>query len=71
MRLAEVMAEQQLSANALAHKSGVNRQAIANLLNGTVWCDILTLVDLEGALGVPLWPDHTRWSLQDSSEPQQ
>ncbi|MFD9435271.1 helix-turn-helix domain-containing protein [Streptomyces sp. NPDC060002] len=62
-RLAEAMTEQQLSANALARKSGVNRQVVANVLNGTVWPDMLTVVDLEGALGVKLWPDHLEWRI--------
>ncbi|MFC3574237.1 helix-turn-helix domain-containing protein [Streptomyces sp. CA-142005] len=62
-RLAEAMTDQQMSANALARKSGVNRQVIANVLNGTVWPDMLTVVDLEGALGVMLWPDHLEWKI--------
>lgn len=67
-RLAEVMAEQQLSANALARKSGVNRQVIANVLNGVAWPDMITLVDLEGALGVTLWPEHVRWRIPAPGE---
>lgn len=69
-RLAEVMAEQGLSANALAQKSGVNRQAITNVLRGEVWPDMLTLIDLEGALGVVLWPtDHVHWKIPTPGEP--
>ncbi|MFJ2581172.1 helix-turn-helix domain-containing protein [Kitasatospora aureofaciens] len=55
------MTMQQLSANKLAQRSGVNRQVITNVLNGTVWPDLLTIVDLEVTLGVQLWPDHLNW----------
>lgn len=69
-RLAEAMAEQGLSANALAQKSGVNRQAITNVLRGDVWPDMLTLIDLEGALGVVLWPtDHVHWKIPSLGAP--
>ncbi|MEW1697817.1 helix-turn-helix transcriptional regulator [Streptomyces sp. NPDC091278] len=57
------MADQGLSANVLARRSGVNRQVIANVLKGTVWADTLTVIDLEGALGVMLWPDHVQWRI--------
>ncbi|MFD6334468.1 helix-turn-helix domain-containing protein [Streptomyces niveus] len=67
-RLADVMTEQQLSANALAHRSGVNRQVITNVLNGQVWPDMLTVVDLEGALGVMLWPEHAQWRIPSPAE---
>ncbi|PAZ17627.1 transcriptional regulator [Streptomyces sp. SA15] len=67
-RLAEAMAEQGMSANALARESGVNRQVIANVLNGSVWPDMLTVVDLEGALGVMLWPQHVEWSIPAPGE---
>lgn len=62
-RLAEAMTDQQMSSNAVSRRSGVNRQVIANVLNGTVWPDMLTMVDLEGALGVMLWPDHLEWKI--------
>ncbi|MFB6822681.1 helix-turn-helix domain-containing protein [Streptomyces virginiae] len=67
-RLSEAMADQGVSANALARKSGVNRQVIANVLNGTVWPDMLTVVDLEGALGVMLWPEHVQWHIPAPGE---
>ncbi|MFE2326509.1 helix-turn-helix domain-containing protein [Streptomyces sp. NPDC059385] len=67
-RLSEAMAEQGMSANALARKSGVNRQVIANVLNGTVWPDMLTVVDLEGALEVMLWPVHVEWRIPAPGE---
>lgn len=68
-KLAAAMAERGSSANALAQKSGVNRQVITNVLNGSVWPDMLTIVDLEGALGVLLWPDHTQWRIPEPGEP--
>lgn len=68
-KLAEAMAVRGVSANALAKRSGVNRQVITNVLNGTVWPDMLTLVDLEGALGVLLWPDHTQWRIPEPGQP--
>ncbi|MGW0207527.1 helix-turn-helix transcriptional regulator [Streptomyces sp. NPDC003233] len=68
-KLADAMAERGISANALAKMSGVNRQVIANVLNGTVWPDVLTVVDLEGALGVLLWPDHTQWKIPEPGHP--
>lgn len=36
--------------------SGVNRQVITNVLNGSVWPDSLTVMDLEEALHCQLWP---------------
>lgn len=57
-----------MSANALARRSGVNRQVIANVLNGEVWPDMLTVVDLEGALGLMLWPEHVQWSIPSPEE---
>ncbi|WP_253208829.1 helix-turn-helix domain-containing protein [Streptomyces niphimycinicus] len=59
--LAEAMERQNISANALAQASDVNRQVIANVLAGTVWPDLLTVANLEGALGESLWPNHLEW----------
>lgn len=67
--LAEAMAEQKMSANALAKASDVNRQVIAHVLAGKVWPDLLTVANLEGALGVPLWPCHTAWPRDDQGRP--
>ena len=39
-----------------AAASRVNRQAIANILAGESWPDVVTIVRLEDTLGVPLWP---------------
>ncbi|MFI8984641.1 helix-turn-helix domain-containing protein [Streptomyces antimycoticus] len=64
--LAEAMERQKISANALAQASDVNRQVISNVLAGSVWPDLLTVANLEGALGEPLWPNHLEWP-QDGS----
>ncbi|MEU9348022.1 helix-turn-helix transcriptional regulator [Streptomyces sp. NPDC048278] len=64
--LAEAMERQKVSANALAQASDVNRQVIANVLAGTVWPDLLTVANLEGALGEPLWPNHLDWPQDES-----
>jgi ribosome-binding protein aMBF1 (putative translation factor) len=39
-----------------AAASQVNRQAIANVLAGVSWPDVVTIVRLEEALGTGLWP---------------
>ncbi|MEU6750063.1 helix-turn-helix transcriptional regulator [Spirillospora sp. NPDC046719] len=56
-RLAEAMQEQGLSANRLARASGVNRQTISNVLAGVVWCDLLTIANLQRALRIRMLPD--------------
>lgn len=55
-RLAEAMGRQRLSAKRLGLISGVSRQTIANVLNGVVWPDLLTIANLEHALAERLWP---------------
>ncbi|MEU6284431.1 helix-turn-helix transcriptional regulator [Streptomyces sp. NPDC047028] len=69
--LAEAMERRQLSANALAVASGVNRQVISNVLAGTTWPDLLTVASLEAALGEMLWPRHVGWPLDDNGVRQQ
>lgn len=54
--LRDVMTGLELSANALAKASEVNRQCIANVLAGRVWPDMLTVASLETTLEVILWP---------------
>lgn len=63
--LSEAMERRGLSANALATASGVNRQVISNILAGTVWPDMFTLVSLEETLDEVLWPRHTEWPTSD------
>lgn len=55
-RLHEAMTARPVSANRLAHLSGVNRQTIANVVAGNVWPDLLTIANLETALDMDLWP---------------
>ncbi|MFD6797869.1 helix-turn-helix domain-containing protein [Streptomyces cyaneofuscatus] len=69
--LAEAMERQDFSANSLAAASGVNRQVISNVLAGTVYPDLLTLVSLEGALGEMLWPRHLDWPVDENGVRQQ
>ncbi|MFG2494789.1 helix-turn-helix domain-containing protein [Streptomyces caniferus] len=59
--LAEAMERQEVSANVLAARAGINRQVIANVLAGKTWPDVLTVVSLETALGEMLWPQHLDW----------
>ncbi|KOU52181.1 hypothetical protein ADK55_16980 [Streptomyces sp. WM4235] len=40
--------------------SGVNRQAIADLLAGRCWPDVATVARLENFLATPLYPVHDR-----------
>lgn len=54
--LAAVMSERRLSLRSLAEASGVNRQAIADLLAGRSWPDVATVARLGTALDAPLWP---------------
>ncbi|MFE6665735.1 helix-turn-helix domain-containing protein [Streptomyces sp. NPDC057697] len=57
-----------MSANELARRSGVNCQVITNVLNGVVWADIMTVAELEGALGVMLWPAHVKWEIPEAGD---
>ncbi|MGW2407203.1 helix-turn-helix domain-containing protein [Streptomyces sp. NPDC001739] len=50
------MTREGLGLRRVAVMSGVNRQAIANLLAGTSWPDVATLSRLEDGLGVGLYP---------------
>ncbi|MCC3778091.1 helix-turn-helix domain-containing protein [Streptomyces sp. UNOB3_S3] len=56
-RLAREMGDRKLSLRAVAAGSGVNRQAIADLLAGKSWPDVATVARLAAFTGVPLWPD--------------
>ncbi|MGX1853069.1 helix-turn-helix domain-containing protein [Streptomyces sp. NPDC055299] len=40
----------------LSRRSDVARFTITKVLDGVVWCDLLTIANLEKALGVDLWP---------------
>jgi transcriptional regulator with XRE-family HTH domain len=54
--LATVIAGRGLSLRAVADASGVNRQAVADLINGRSWPDVATVARLAGGLGARLWP---------------
>jgi transcriptional regulator with XRE-family HTH domain len=54
--LGAAIEEKRWSLRETAAASLVNRQAIANILAGLSWPDVVTIVRLEDALGVPLWP---------------
>ncbi|NVK80077.1 helix-turn-helix transcriptional regulator [Streptomyces morookaense] len=56
-RLARAMRDRGLSLRAVAVGSGVNRQAIADLLAGKSWPDVATVARLAAFTGLPLWPD--------------
>lgn len=57
--LKAALAERGWSLRRLAAVSGVNRQAIANLLAGDSWPDIATVARLNSALDADLWPTAT------------
>ncbi|MFE7606997.1 helix-turn-helix domain-containing protein [Streptomyces celluloflavus] len=40
----------------LSRRSDVARFTIRKVLDGVVWCDLLTIANLEKALEVDLWP---------------
>ena len=44
------------SVAALSRASGASRLTIAQCIRGETWCDLLTIANLELALGVDLWP---------------
>ncbi|NUV87790.1 helix-turn-helix transcriptional regulator [Streptomyces sp. KAI-26] len=54
--LGERLEERGLSLRQAATLTGVNRQAIVNLLSGISWPDVVTVSLLEDGLGVALWP---------------
>ena len=59
-RLAAAIADRGLSLRGAAAASGVNRQAIADLLAGRSWPDVATVARLGTALGADLWPPSPR-----------
>jgi hypothetical protein len=56
--LGAVLNDQGFSLRQAAEGSGVNRQAIADLLAGRCWPDVATVARLENFLAVPLYPPH-------------
>jgi lambda repressor-like predicted transcriptional regulator len=59
-RLADTLTERGWSLRQAAAASGVNRQAIANLLAGDSWPDVATVARLASALDASLWPNESR-----------
>ncbi|MGW2295417.1 helix-turn-helix domain-containing protein [Streptomyces violaceorubidus] len=57
--LALVLDGRGLSLRATAAGSGVNRQAVADLLAGRSWPDVATVARLAHFTGANLWPDST------------
>ncbi|MEU9333222.1 helix-turn-helix transcriptional regulator [Streptomyces sp. NPDC048290] len=40
----------------VSRRTGVSRMTISQVLDGVVWCDLLTIANLEKVLEVDLWP---------------
>ncbi|WP_425834058.1 helix-turn-helix domain-containing protein [Streptomyces fractus] len=59
LALAAALYERGLSLRAVAAGSGVNRQAIADLLAGRSWPDVATVARLADFTGACLWPPRT------------
>ncbi|MEU3372325.1 helix-turn-helix transcriptional regulator [Streptomyces sp. NPDC006660] len=57
--LTAVLDDRGLSLRATAASSGVNRQAVADLLAGRSWPDVATVARLAHFTGTNLWPDST------------
>lgn len=55
-RLGRVIGERGWSVAEASRRSGVSRMTVAQVLDGAVWCDLLTIANLEKALEVDLWP---------------
>ncbi|MFJ8048005.1 helix-turn-helix domain-containing protein [Streptomyces luteogriseus] len=55
-RLRRLMDARGWSVAEASRRSGVSRMTIAQVLDGAVWCDLLTIANLEKALEADLWP---------------
>ncbi|MFE7128345.1 multiprotein-bridging factor 1 family protein [Streptomyces sp. NPDC057617] len=55
-RLREAIDARGWSVAELSRRSDVARFTITKVLDGVVWCDLLTIANLEKALGADLWP---------------
>ena len=49
-----------LSLRGVEGATGVSRMAVAALIEGSSWPDVLTVVSLEDGLDCPLWPGSSR-----------
>lgn len=59
-RLADALTERGLSRRGAADLLGVNRQTIADVIEGRCWPDVATIARLETGLNTPLWPPLAR-----------
>jgi transcriptional regulator with XRE-family HTH domain len=55
-RLRRVIDANGWSVAEVSRRTGVSRMTIVQVLDGVVWCDLLTIANLEKALEVDLWP---------------
>jgi lambda repressor-like predicted transcriptional regulator len=55
-RLRRVIDANGWSVAEVSRRSGVSRMTITQVLDGVVWCDLLTIANLEKSLGLDLWP---------------
>ncbi|MGW0610412.1 helix-turn-helix domain-containing protein [Streptomyces sp. NPDC002788] len=55
-RLRKLMGDNGWSVAEVSRRSGVSRMTVTQVLDGVVWCDLLTIADLEKSLDVDLWP---------------
>lgn len=55
-RLRRVIDANGWSVAEVSRRAGVSRMTIVQVLDGLVWCDLLTIANLEKALEVDLWP---------------
>ncbi|WP_170220849.1 helix-turn-helix domain-containing protein [Amycolatopsis cihanbeyliensis] len=67
-RLAHLLAEQDVSLNALSKAAVVNRQTIANIVEGRVWPTVAVLAELERALGTSFALDPALWPERDAMD---
>lgn len=55
-RLRGLMDDNGWSVAEVSRRSGVSRMTITQVLDGVVWCDLLTIANLEKSLEADLWP---------------
>ncbi|MEU5190440.1 helix-turn-helix transcriptional regulator [Streptomyces klenkii] len=67
--LVEALTSQKRSLRQAAEGSGVNRQAIADLIAGRCWPDIATVARLEHFLAVPLYPQRDGTCISHENRP--
>jgi ribosome-binding protein aMBF1 (putative translation factor) len=59
-RLADALAERGWSRRTAAGRLGINRQTIADVIEGRCWPDVATVARLEAGLNTVLWPPLAR-----------